>query len=150
MALRPFLFLLSLLLAPPWSLAAGDLMDQYLSVPGAYTFVRRAPEGQCQAESDDDFRRLLVSSLLSHCYRVDSSPEKKYGDRLEVRFFGYPFIHPESRMPARAHAIAQEMGLGEQMQQALFRARFEEELDTTSRAGWPRWQTASVLLPNSY
>jgi predicted DsbA family dithiol-disulfide isomerase len=148
MALRPFLFLLSLLLAPPWSLAAGDLMDQYLSVPGAYTFVRRAPEGALPGRV---LMTIFEDFLCPACYHTATELipplKKKYGDRLEVRFFGYPFIHPESRMPARAHAIAQEMGLGEQMQQALFRARFEEELDTTSRAGLAKVADSIGLAP---
>src|SRR5262249_17929500 len=63
---------------------------------------------------------------------------------------GYPFIHPESRMPARAYAIAEEMGLGEQMQQALFRARFEEELDTTTREGLAKVADSIGLAPELF
>ncbi len=151
MALRPFLFLLSLLLAPPWSHAAEDLMDQYLSVPGSYTFVRRAPEGVMPGRV---LMTIFEDFLCPACYHTatDLIPllKKKYGDRLEVRFFGYPFIHPQSRMPARAYAIAQEMGLGEQMQRALFRARFEEELDTTSREGLAKVADSIGLAPELF
>ena len=151
MALRPLLFLLSLLLAPPWSLAAEELMDQYMSVPGSYTFVRRAPEG---ATADRVRMTIFEDFLCPACYHtatdVIPSLKEKYGDRLEVRFFAYPFIHPQSRMPARAYAIAQEMGLGEQMQQALFRARFEEELDTTSREGLAKVADSIGLAPELF
>ena len=127
---------LSLLFVPSWSRAAEDLMDEYLTLPGSYTFVRRAPEGavpqRVQIAVFEDF-------LCPACYHTatDIIPtlKKKYGDRLETRFYCYPFIAPESRLPARAYAIAQEMGLGEQMQQALFHARFEQQIDTSSRAG---------------
>jgi predicted DsbA family dithiol-disulfide isomerase len=61
--------------------------------------------------------------------------QEKYREQIEIRFLGYPLVHEESRVPARAHAIAQEMGLGEQMQKALFTAHFEQQLDTTSKGG---------------
>ncbi len=151
MAFRPFFFLLSLLLAPPWSYVAEDLMDLYLSVPGSYTFVRRAPEG---AMPNRVLMTIFEDFLCPACYHTATdlipSLKKKYGDRLEVRFFGYPFIHPQSRLPARAYAIAQEMGLGEQMQQALFRARFEEALDTTSREGLAKVADSIGLAPELF
>jgi predicted DsbA family dithiol-disulfide isomerase len=53
-------------------------------------------------------------------------------------------------MPARAYAIAQEMGLGEQMQQALFHARFEAELDTTSREGLAKVADSIGLAPELF
>ncbi len=124
------------LLTLHWSQAAEDLTDQYLSVPGSYTFVRRAPDGATPT------RVLMVvfeDFLCPACYQTATvlipRLQKQYGDRLEVRFVGYPFIHPASHLPARAYAIAQELGLGEQMQQALFHAHFEERLDTASREG---------------
>jgi predicted DsbA family dithiol-disulfide isomerase len=80
--------------------------------------------------------------LCPACYRTatDLIPKlkEKYRDRLEIRFVGYPFVQAESRLPARAYAIAQEMGLGEQMQQALFHVRFEEQVDTANREGLAR------------
>jgi len=97
---------------------------------------------------------IFEDFLCPACYHTATKLipplKKKYGDRLEVRFFGYPFIHPQSRMPARAYAIAQEMGLGEQMQQALFRARFEEALDTTSREGLAKVADSIGLAPELF
>lgn len=123
-------------------------MDQYLSVPGSYTFVRRTPEG---AMPNRVLMTIFEDFLCPACYHTATKLvpplKEKYGDRLEVRFFGYPFIHPQSRMPARAYAIAQEMGLGEQMQRALFRARFEEELDTTTREGLAQVADSIGLAP---
>ena len=139
MALRLCFFLACLFLAPPWSHAADDLMDQYLSVPGSYMFVRRAPEG---AVSGRVLMTVFEDFLCPACYQTATELiprlKEKYRDRLEVRFVGYPFVHPESRLPARAYAIAQEMGLGEQMQQALFHVYFEEQLNTASREGLAR------------
>jgi predicted DsbA family dithiol-disulfide isomerase len=136
MALRLFLFVASLLLVPPWSHASDDLIDQYLSLPGAYVFVRRAPEG---AVPNQVSMTVFEDFLCPACYHVATELvpqlQKKYGARLIIHFVGYPFVHPDSRLPARAYAIAQEMGLGEQMQQALFHARFEEQLNTASRDG---------------
>lgn len=148
MVFRLIVFLF-LLLAPSWSRAAEDLMDEYLTLPGSYTFVRRAPEGavpqRVQIAIFEDF-------LCPACYHTatDIIPalKKKYGDRLETHFHCYPFIAPESRLPARAYAIAQEMGLGEQMQQALFHARFEQHIDTTNRAGLAKVADSIGLSPD--
>jgi predicted DsbA family dithiol-disulfide isomerase len=114
-------------------------MDHYLSVPGSYAFVRRAPEG---AVPDRVSMTVFEDFLCPVCYQTASELiprlKDKYHDRLDVRFIGYPLIHPKSRLPARAYAIAHEFGLSEQMQRALFRAQFEEQLDTTSRDGLAR------------
>ena len=111
-------------------------MDQYLSLPGSYVFVRREPEG---ANPQRVLLTLFEDFLCPACYRATTmlvpQLKEKFGERLEIHFVGYPLVHEESRLPARAHAIAQEMGLGEQMQKALFHAHFEEELDTTSKGG---------------
>jgi predicted DsbA family dithiol-disulfide isomerase len=148
MALGLAFFLAYLFLTPLWSHAAEDLMDQYMSVSGSYVFVRRAPEG---ATPDRVRMTVFEDFLCPACYHTatDLLPllKKKYGDRLEVHFVGYPFVHPESRLPARAYAIAQEMGLGEAMQQALFRARFEEQLNTASREGLAKVADSIGLAP---
>ncbi|NOT56695.1 MAG: thioredoxin domain-containing protein [Deltaproteobacteria bacterium] len=131
-----FLLLLTCLLLPSWSSAADDLMDQYASLPGSYMFVRRAPEGavttRVKMEVFEDF-------LCPSCYRFSTEIipqlQEKYGDRLDLRLIGYPLVHEESRLPARAYVIAQEMGLGEQMQKELFHAHFEQQLDTTNKDG---------------
>jgi predicted DsbA family dithiol-disulfide isomerase len=148
MVFRLVAFLL-LLLAPPWGWAVEDLMDEYLTLPGSYAFVRRAPDGavpqRVQLAVFEDF-------LCPACYHTatDIIPalKKKYGDRLEIRFYCYPFIAPQSRLPARAYAIAQEMGLGEQMQHALFHARFEQHIDTASRAGLAKVADSIGLSPD--
>ena len=151
MAIWPLFFVLFLFLAPATSLAAEDLMDQYMSMPGSYTFVRRAPEG---ATVDRVQIMIFEDFLCPACYHTATdllpSLKEKYGDRLEIRFFAYPFIHPDSRIPARAYAIAQEMGLGEQMQQALFDARFQKEIDTTSREGLAKVADSIGLAPELF
>lgn len=131
------LLLLSfLLLLPSWSFAADDLMDQYVSLPGSYVFVRREPDG---AVSDRVRMEVFEDFLCPSCYRFSTEVipnlKEKYGERLDLRFIGYPLVHQESRIPARAHVIAQEMGVGEQMQKELFQAHFEQQLDTTSTDG---------------
>lgn len=129
-------FLLACLLAFPASSFSADLMDQYLSLPGSYVFVRREPEG---ANSSRVLLTIFEDFLCPACYQASTTLvphlQEKYGERLEIHFVGYPLVHEESRFPARAHVIAQEMGLGEQMQKALFHAHFEEQLDTTSKGG---------------
>jgi predicted DsbA family dithiol-disulfide isomerase len=119
--------------------AAADIMDEYLSLPGSYMFVRRTPE---EATPDRVVMTVFEDFLCPVCYQTATEIipplQKRYGKRLEVRFVGYPLVHPESRLPARAYAIAQEMGMGEQMQHALFHSRFVEQLDTTSRDGLAR------------
>jgi predicted DsbA family dithiol-disulfide isomerase len=151
MALRLCFFLACLLFAPSWSCTADDLMDQYLSVPGSYAFVRRAPEG----EAPGRVRMTVFEDFLCPaCYRTATELiprlKAKYRDRLEVHFVGFPFVHPESRLPARAYEIAQEMGLGEQMQQALFHAHFEEQLNTASREGLAKVAHSIGLDPDLF
>jgi thiol:disulfide interchange protein DsbA len=130
------LLLTCLLLFPSWSSAADDLMDQYASLPGSYVFVRREPDGavanRVRMEVFEDF-------LCPSCYRFSTeilpNLKEKYGERLDLQLIGYPLVHEESRLPARAYVIAQEMGLGEQMQKELFHAHFEQQLDTTNKDG---------------
>ena len=122
---------------PRW--ADEHLLDHYASIPGSYHFVRRAPE-----EARPDSIRLTVFEdfLCPACYQTASqlipSLQKKYGARLRVEFFGYPIVAPKSSIPARAYAVADEFGLGPEMQQALFQVQFEERLDITSRDGLAR------------
>ena len=122
---------------PGW--ADERLLDHYASTPGSYHFVRRAPE-----EARPDSIRLTVFEdfLCPACYQTVTqlipSLQKKYGARLRVEFFGYPIIDPKSSIPARAYAVADEFGLGPEMQQALFQVQFEERLDITSRDGLAR------------
>lgn len=125
-----------LLLLPSWSFAVDDLMDQYVSLPGSYVFVRREPDG---AVSDRVRMEVFEDFLCPSCYRFSTEVipdlKEKYGERLDLRLIGYPLVHQESRLPARAYVIAQEMGVGEQMQKELFQAHFEQQLDTTSTDG---------------
>jgi len=136
MTLASYFLAFCLLLIPFGDLRAADLMDQYLTLPGSYAFVRRAPEG---ASSDRVLMTVFEDFLCPACYRTVTEiiprVKEKYQDRLEIRFVSYPLVHAESRLPARAYVISQEMGLGEQMQHALFHAHFEEQLDTASRGG---------------
>jgi thiol:disulfide interchange protein DsbA len=134
------LWLLSLLifslLFPSWSSAADDLMNEYASLPGSYIFVRRSPEDTPHNGVRMD---VFEDFLCPSCYRFSTNVlprlREKYGERLDIRLIGYPLVHAESRLPARAYVIAQEMGLGEQMQKELFHAHFEEQLDTASKNG---------------
>jgi predicted DsbA family dithiol-disulfide isomerase len=111
-------------------------MNQYVSLPGSYIFVRRSPESapptQVRMEVFEDF-------LCPSCYRfsTDVLPKltEKYGERLAIRLISYPLVHADSRLPARAYVIAQEMGLGEKMQKELFHAHFEEQLNTANKDG---------------
>ncbi len=135
----------------PQSRAADELIDQYLSVPGSYVFVRRAPEGEVAGQV---MMTVFEDFLCPACYRVVTELiprlSAKYGSRLAVRFVGYPFVHPDSRLPARAYALAKEMGLGEQMQRALFQAQFEEQLNTASREGLAKVADSIGLDPAQF
>ncbi|MCS6926414.1 MAG: DsbA family protein [Candidatus Binatia bacterium] len=149
---RCVLLLLTLsLLFTPQSPATEELIDQYLSVPGSYVFVRRLPEG---TESGRVVMTVFEDFLCPACYHVATELiprlREKYGDRLAVRFVGYPFVHPDSRLPARAYELAQEMGLGEQMQRALFQAQFEEQVHTASREGLAKVVHSIGLDPEQF
>lgn len=113
-----------------------DLLDEYLSVPGSFSFVRRAPQAEL---SNKIVLTVFEDFLCARCYEVVTelipALRQKYEQRIEVRFRGMPIVHAASRIPARAYAISAELGLSEEMQQALFHARFEENIDTSSRDG---------------
>ncbi|HXG22738.1 MAG TPA: DsbA family protein [Methylomirabilota bacterium] len=135
---RRSVFLLAslVLLLAAWSRAAEDLMDQYLSIPGSFVFVRRAPEG---AQPDRLIMTVFEDFMCPACYRAATEIfphlKEKYGAKLEIHFLGFPFVHQESRLAARAYVIAHELGYGEEMQQALFRAHFEQQIDIASKEG---------------
>ena len=140
MALRIFSFLLSFLLVclalPPQGRPKTDLMDQYLSLSGTFSFVRRAPEGTV---SKKIVLPVFEDFLCPHCYDVFSNLipalKQKYPNQLDIHFRAVPLVHASSQIPARAYAISHELGLSEEMQRALFQARFEEDIDTGSRDG---------------
>lgn len=131
--------LLCILVFASLSYADDDLLDRYLSVPGSYAFVRRAPE---DAKADSVRLTVFEDFLCPACYQtvtqIIPQLQKKYGKRLTVQFLGYPFVHPTSAVPARAYVLAEEFGLRKEMQQALFRVQFEEQLDITSQEGLAR------------
>ena len=140
MVLRIFPFLLSFFLVclafPPQGQPTTDLMDQYLSLSGTFSFVRRAPEGTV---SKKIVLTVFEDFLCPHCYEVFSNLipalKQKYPNQLEIRFYAVPLVHASSQIPARAYALSHELGLSEEMQRALFHARFEEDIDTGSRDG---------------
>ncbi len=140
MVFRTLSFLLSFLLVgiafPPQGRPTPDLMDRYLSLSGAFSFVRRAPEGTV---SEKIVLTVFEDFLCSHCYAVFSTLiptlKQKYPNKLDIRFRAVPVVHASSQIPARAYAISHELGLSEEMQRALFQARFEENINTGSRDG---------------
>lgn len=129
-------FFIGLFFLPTWNCPAADLMDEYLSVPGSYIFVRREPEGM---QPDRLVMTVFEDFMCPACYQAATglfpSLKDKYGDKLEMRFLAYPFIHQESGLAARAHAVAHELGFGAEMQKALFRAHFEQQIDIASKDG---------------
>jgi predicted DsbA family dithiol-disulfide isomerase len=148
MALQRALVFIALFLLPTYSCLAADLMDEYLSVPGSYVFVRRSPEG---AQPDCLIMTVFEDFMCPACYQASTNlfpPLKaKYGNQLEIRFLGFPFVHQESRLAARAHVIAQGLGLGEEMQKALFQAHFEQHIDITSKEGLAKVADSIGLAP---
>lgn len=138
--LRIFLVVLSVsAVSLPQPSHAADDMDRYLSVPGSYVFVRTAPEN---IESGRVTLTVFEDFLCTACYfavsRVVPKLKKKYGKRLKVEFLGFPFVSPQSYIPARAYVLADEFGLKKEMQEALFHVQFEEQLDITQREGLAR------------
>ncbi len=136
----PFAVLLSVFLihlaSPPQGQPTTDLTDQYLSLSGTFSFVRRAPEGTVPEKV---VLSVFEDFLCPHCYAVFSKLipglKQKYPNQLDIRFHAVPIVHASSHIPARAYAISHGLGLSEEMQHALFHARFEEDIDTGSRDG---------------
>lgn len=131
--------LLGVVFLPQPSRAEENLLGRYDSIPGSYNFVRRAPQG---ARPDSVRLTVFEDFLCAACYQAAThlipKLQKKYGTRLRVKFLGYPLVDQKSSIPARAYALADEFGLRQEMQQALFQVQFEERLDITSRDGLAR------------
>jgi predicted DsbA family dithiol-disulfide isomerase len=123
-------------------------MDEYLSVPGSYVFVRREPEGM---QPDRLVMTVFEDFMCPACYQAATelfpSLKNKYGDKLEIRFLAFPFVHQESGLAARAHAVAHELGFGNEMQKALFRAHFEQQIDVASKDGIAKVADSIGLAP---
>ena len=136
------------LLVSVWDCPAADLMDDYLSIPGSYVFVRRVPEG---AQPDRLTITVFEDFMCPACYHAATdlfpSLKNKYRDKVDIRFLGFPFIHQESRLAARASVIAHELGFGEAMQKALFHAHFEQQIDITSKEGLAKVADSIGLAP---
>ena len=145
---RRALVFVALFFFPVLHCLAADLMDEYLSVPGSYVFVRRSPEG---AQPNRLVMTVFEDFMCPACYRASTDVfpplKSKYGNQLEIRFLGFPFIHQESRLAARAHVIAQGLGFGEEMQKALFQAHFEQQLDIASKEGLAKVADSIGLAP---
>ncbi len=149
MVLWPIILVMCVTLFPPGHGKAEDLMDQYLSVPGSYVFVRRAPDNP---QPDKVVMAVFEDFHCPACYSavryLFPALQEKYGDRLILHFLGVPLAHPDSLLAARSYAIAHELGFGEAMQSALFRAHFEEELDTSSKEGLAKVADSIGLAPD--
>jgi thiol:disulfide interchange protein DsbA len=67
----------------------------------------------------------------SHCYNLHNNmPQllKNYTDKLEITYI--PIIFPgQSTKSIEAYIIAEQMGKGTEMQDALFKAEFEQKMD---------------------
>ncbi len=124
---------------PQPSPAEEDFLGSYVSIPGSYNFVQRAPQ---EARPDSVKLTVFEDFLCAACYQAVTQLvpklQKKYGTRLRVEFLGYPLVDQKSSIPARAYVLADEFGLRHEMQQALFRVQFEERLDITGRNGLAR------------
>ncbi|RMF90759.1 MAG: hypothetical protein D6733_02925 [Methanobacteriota archaeon] len=64
-----------------------------------------------------------------HCYRFHTERwpalKQKYGDRVELVDYGFP-LRDSSIPPIEAYEIARDLGKGEEMKDAMFRAIHEE------------------------
>lgn len=66
-----------------------------------------------------------------HCYNLHTNmPQllKKYGDKLEIKYIPIIFSG-QSTKSLEAYIIAEQMGKGEEMRDALFKAKFEQGMD---------------------
>ncbi len=123
-------------LLPRQAHGAETLLDRYVGLAGSFTFVQRAPSsatpGKVRIALFEDF-------LCSHCYQVfhELVPalEKRFSPYLDIEYRPVAVVHASSEIPARAYIVSRTLGLGRQMQQALFHAQFEEGVDTGSRSG---------------
>ncbi len=67
----------------------------------------------------------------SHCYDLHKEmPQllKKYGDKVEIKYISIVFPK-QSTKSIEAYTIAEQMGKGEEMRDALFKAKFEQGME---------------------
>jgi len=79
---------------------------------------------------------ILMDFFCSHCHHFDTTVlpvlEKEYGDKLKVRYMGFPIVDPKaSHIPVLAYYLADAQGKGDAMRQLLFSAIWDHRLDVT-------------------
>ena len=84
----------------------------------------------------------------SHCYDLHKEMPKlldKYGDKLKITYV--PIVwQGQSTKSIEAYIIAEQMGKGEEMSNALFRARFEYKMDIMNNVKALEETAASIGL----
>ena len=120
-----------------------------------YSLTSRAPEApQEKLPSEGKFTKLSKPSTYEpgkvkiteflkfncgHCYQLNQqmpSVKQKYGDRVEITY--KPMLwrtvaqDSEFRKSIEAYILAERLGKGEEMKDALFRAMFVDKKDLTS------------------
>ena len=102
------------------------------NIKGNYEFLSGKPNTHVPG------RVVLVEFFdfyCSHCYTFhkDRWPalQEKYGDQIALLEYGYP-LRQSSNPPIEAYEIAKELGRGEEMKDALFKAIHEEKKDISN------------------
>jgi thiol:disulfide interchange protein DsbA len=99
--------------------------------------------GTLNKESTYEAGKVKITEFLKfncgHCYSLNSqlpALKKKYGDRLEITYKPMLWRSVPKDLPFKksmeAYILAERMGKGEEMKDALFKAMFVENRDITS------------------
>ncbi|HID26437.1 MAG TPA: hypothetical protein EYP22_01100 [Methanosarcinales archaeon] len=107
-----------------------DSMEVFLDlekIEGKYTLLSNTPS---TSEAGKIEMLEFLSFYCGHCYALNEKmPElmQTYGDKIKL--IHIPIVWGQSTMSVEAYLIAEEMGKGEEMKDALFKANFENRMD---------------------
>jgi len=94
-------------------------------------------EGRKSTHEDGKVKMtVFLDFFCSHCHHFDTVIVpvlmKEYGDKLQIRYVGYPIVDPKaSHIPVLAYYLAEEQGKGDAMRDLLFAAIWDHKLDVT-------------------
>lgn len=79
---------------------------------------------------------VFMDFFCSHCHHFDTVVlpvlRKEYGDKLKVRYVGFPIVDPKaSHIPILAYYLAERQGKADAMRDLLFSAIWDHRLDVT-------------------
>ncbi len=128
---------------PPQNVSPGKL-------PAAGKYIKLSKPSTYQPGKVNITEFLKFDCI--HCYELHKSmPQllQKYGDSVEIKYIPIRF-QGQSTKSIEAYIIAEQMGKGDDMQDALFSAKFEKGMDVMESTMALETIAASIGLGNEF